>query len=192
MSEPEHDPMKALRDANPHPTEPLPPDVSARLWARIQEDTMDTHASRRWLVALAAVPIAGVMIALALVLGSAPASGGPSTALGDGSAACIEVYTPATLGNRDFAFDGTVTGIDSGTDELGVRVTFDVNRLYIGELGSSVTLTATGVGPDSEGGPGLNVGDRLLISGDEDFMWTCGFSRTWSADMAAEWESATR
>lgn len=153
---------------------------------------MDTRTSRNWIVALAAVPIAGALLALTLVLNSSPANPGPSTALGDGAAACIEVYTPANLGNRDFAFDGTVTGIDQGADDLAVRVTFEINRVYLGDLGSSVTLTASGVGPDSEGGPGLAVGDRLLISGDEDFMWTCGFSRTWSADMADEWDSASR
>lgn len=141
---------------------------------------------------LIGAPAIAVTIAVALVLGSAPASGGPSVALGDGSAMCLEVYTPENLLHREFAFDGTVTEIQPASEDFGVLVTFKVNAAYRGEIGDGITLKATGVGPDSEGGPGIAVGDRLLISGDEDYVWTCGFSRTWSAEMAAEWESATR
>ena len=88
--------------------------------------------------------------------------------------------------------DGTVTAIQSSSADFGVEVSFDVNEAFIGDVGSTITLTAPGVGGDSEGGPAIAVGDRLLISGDETYAWTCGFSRTWSAEMAAEWEAATR
>jgi len=149
-------------------------------------------ALRRWAPALIGLPAAGLVIALAAVLSSSPASGGPSVALGNGSAACIEVYTPENLLHREFAFDGTVTAIQSSSADFGVEVSFDVNEAFIGDVGSTITLTAPGVGGDSEGGPAIAVGDRLLISGDETYAWTCGFSRTWSAEMAAEWEAATR
>lgn len=198
MRNPE-DPIQALRDANPHPTQELPPDVSARLWARIQEDTMLTPTpkdrpsiARRWMPAVIGAPVLAITIALALVLSGGSSDGDPSVAIGNGTATCIEVYTPENLLHRAFAFDGTVTSIEQRGEEFGVLVTFDVNTAYRGDVRDGITLQAVGVGGDSEGGPTIAIGDRLLVSGDEDYMWTCGFSRTWSPEMAAEWEAATR
>jgi hypothetical protein len=200
MKHPSDDPIQILRDANPHPTQPVPSQVSERLWARIDgEIDARPTPSRRWGLALGGITTVAAAVALVLVIGRPAAdAGGPSVALGDSSAMCMEVYSPETLPNRQLAFDGTVTEIadDPGLD-FGVLVTFDVNQVYIGDLGDTVTLQASGLGGvggdtvDSEGGPGMSVGDRLLISGDEGFAWTCGFSRTWSQEMADEWEAAT-
>jgi hypothetical protein len=194
------DPIQILRNANPHPTEPLPPHVRARLWARIEEQTMEARPNplRRWGFALGGLTAGAAVLALAMVL-TGPTAGGPSVALGDGNASCLEVYSPQTLPHRQVAFDGTVTAIaDDPTVDFGVNVTFGVNQAFIGELGDTITLQASGIGTedgvssDGEGGPAIHVGDRLLISGDDGFAWTCGFSRTWSQEMADEWEAATR
>jgi hypothetical protein len=188
------DPIETLRAANPHPTEPLPPAVTARLWARIEERTRPAPR-RRWSFAVAGLATATAVLALVVVMGR-PAGSDPSLPLGDGAATCLEVYSPETLVHRQFAFDGTVTAITDAPDlDFGSEVTFDVSQAFIGDIGESTTVVASGMGTeggDSEGGPAINVGDRLLISGDDGAAWTCGFSRTYSAEMAAEWEAATR
>jgi hypothetical protein len=194
---PGDDPIEILREANPHPTQAPPAYVRERLWARIEARLAEPRRSlvSRWGVAAGGLATVAAALALVAVMGQ-PAATGPSVALGDAAAMCIEVYTPENLLHRQFAFDGTVTGItDAGNVDVGVSVTFDVNSSYIGDLGDTLTLTASGMGSeggDSEGGPPINVGDRLLISGDDGVAWTCGFSRTYSDEMAAEWESATR
>lgn len=202
MKQPNRDPFERLGDANPHPTRPLPPDVSARIWSRIQEDTMDaptttgrrSSALPRWALALAGVTTAVAVLAVAITL-SRPAAGGPSVALGDGMGICVEIYSPETLRNRDYAFAGVLTAIEPIDDGLQSRISFSVERVFSGSIGETVTLTGSGMTEGvvaSEGGPVAHVGDRLLISGDGGFAWPCGFSRTWSAEMADEWADATR
>jgi hypothetical protein len=194
---PGDDPIEILREANPHPTQAPPAYVRERLWARIEARLTEPRRSlvSRWGLAAGGLATVAAALALVAVMGQ-PAATGPSVALGDAAAMCIEVYTPENLLHRQFAFDGTVTAItDAENVDFGVSVTFDVNRTYIGDLGDTLTLTASGMsteGGDSEGRPPINVGDRLLISGDDGVAWTCGFSRTYSDEMAAEWESATR
>ena len=195
---PDSDPIDTLRDANPYPTQVPPAHVRERMWARIQSRIAEPRPSllSRWGLAAGGLATVAAAIALVAVMGRPAASNGPSVALGDAAAMCIEVYTPENLLHRQVAFDGTVTAItDAENVDFGSAVTFDVNRAYIGDLGETVTLTTSGMGTeggDSEGGPPINVGDRLLISGDDGFAWTCGFSRTYSDEMAAEWEAATR
>jgi hypothetical protein len=58
-----------------------------------------------------------------------------------------------------------------------------------------VTLTA-GIGMLEEsgvaldGGPLLVIGERYLISGDQPFAWTCGYSVVYDPATAAEWAAA--
>ena len=131
------EPMDELSRANPIDTDRLPSDSTARIWARVQEATMtegSTSTSSRpkrppwavWGVGLAGVAVAGAVV-LAIVL-SGPA-GQPdrgdtaeTTEPNTGAASCVEMYSPETLSNRSWAFDGTVASID------GDRVTFTVNE----------------------------------------------------------------
>jgi hypothetical protein len=195
---PNDDPIEILREANPHPTQAPPGYVRERIWARVEARLAEPRQSLvgRWGLAAGGLATVAAALALVAVMGRPAATSGPSVALGDAAAMCIEVYTPENLLHRQVAFDGTVTAItDAENVDFGSAVTFDVNRAYIGDLGDTVTLTASGMGADigdSEGGPPINVGDRLLVSGDEGNAWTCGFTRTYSDDMAAEWEAATR
>jgi hypothetical protein len=41
-----------------------------------------------------------------------------------------------------------------------------------------------------EGGPQLVVGSRYLISGDETFAWSCGYSVVYDEATAATWAAA--
>lgn len=190
------DPLEQLRRADPVHSSPAPSDSKARIWARIEEVTMeDTKRSGRrtaaWGGALAAAAVAGVA-AVALLLNPgdaadpAPTDGG-GTAIGS----CVETYSLETLGNREFAFDGTVTALD------GEDATFDVNESFAGEsaAGESVTLNAgtmTGTTISSAGGETLVVGQRYLVAGDDNFAWACGFTQPYDAAVAAEWAEAAR
>ena len=133
---------------------------------------------------------AAALAAFALVFllrpGVAPGAG-PGNSGGPVSASCVEQYTTATLANRDFAFDGTVTEIS------GEKVTFTVGTAFAGTDGESVTLDApgmTGTAITSAGGPNLPVGERYLVAGDDTFVWACGFTQGYDAGVAAEWEAA--
>ena len=95
-------------------------------------------------------------------------------------------FSMEELRARDFAFDGTVTAIN------GTQATFAVNDGLWGVAdGTSITLAADlMVGEPEvvalEGGPVLVVGERYLITGDETFAWSCGWSRVYDEATAAE------
>ena len=198
----EMDPIEELRRADPVDADRLPLAALARIRERTQgavmDDTEGTAPARRglrWPQTLVA-GIGGVAVAALAVLalngsGSGapgvvpapdPSNGGPI------SASCVETYSLDTLSNRDLAFDGTVTGIS------GDSVTFAVNEAYRGAGSASITLTATGMtgtSISSAGGPSLVEGERYLIAGDGQFVWGCGFSQPYQADIAAHWADAS-
>lgn len=184
------DPLDELRRANPDTERRLPSESKARVWARIQEATMDTHQKtgnrRAMVLGLAGAAVVGV-VAVALVLnnGGSPApTDDPATGIGS----CVETYSPEALANRDFAFDGTVTAIN------GDEVTFAVTERFVGSGGNEITLTATGMtgtSITSAGGPNLAEGERYLVAGDDTFVWACGFTQPYAASVAADWANAT-
>lgn len=110
-----------------------------------------------------------------------------------GNPECVEVYGPETLARRDFAFDGTLTSVEPSPEQhLNVgtgRLTFSVKHWYRGSEAPTIVLRTSGLGmfatPD---GFQAHTGDRLLVSGEEDIAWICGFSQPWSPERAAEWE----
>jgi hypothetical protein len=75
----------------------------------------------------------------------------------------------------------------------GNQATFTVNDGFWGvEDGASVTLQADLMIGDPnvvalEGGPQLVVGERYLISGDDTFAWSCGYSVAYDEATAAQW-----
>lgn len=160
-----------------------------------------------------------VMVWVALVLSACADAQGSDAAPG-GSArsgevpfsaagSCVEAYDLKTLSGRDFAFDGTVVDIGSsagGEADLGYsRVTFDVHEWFAG--GSLGRVTVAMPAPDrvssdevqGQDGTTYGVGTRLLVSGEPQWggeplehpiAWTCGFTRYYDADTAAEWVRA--
>ncbi|MGH7856192.1 MAG: hypothetical protein ACREQY_02605 [Candidatus Binatia bacterium] len=121
------------------------------------------------------------------------ATGGESVTSDGASSAgsCIESYSLETLDNRDFAFDGTVKAVEPGED--ADEVTFAVHEWFKGDGADEAVLTAYGFGAiTSAGGGKRSVGDRLLVAGDETFLWECGFTQRYDADVAAQWEEALR
>jgi hypothetical protein len=187
------DPLDELRSADPVHHSPAPSESKARVWARIQEVTMDdnTRNARRrtvWGGGLAAAAVAGVAI-FALLLNNGDGAPTPTDGPGPGIGSCVETYSQETLANRDFAFDGTVIAID------GDQVTFDVGQSFVGDVTGSITLTAsgmTGTSVTSAGGPNLAAGERYLVAGDETFVWACGFTQAYDEAVAADWAEAAR
>ena len=165
--------------------------------------------------------LAGPALIVAVVLGAAcgsepeprpqgepPPGAETSSTSTDTAASCVEVYSPEALVNRSFAFDGTVTSIETRTDpKLPAGegetpwVTFDVNAWFLGGSADTVGIWMDGLNVESSAGSvTAEVGSRLLVSGeprwggeplDDPLAWTCGFTQEWSQDKAAEWEAAT-
>lgn len=103
----------------------------------------------------------------------------------------MERYTPDNLKKRDYAFDGTVRTIEPGAADGADRVTFDVNRWYKGGSGETAVRTAHGFGSvTSAGGAPHSTDERLLVAGDEDIVWECGFTQPYDAQVASDWEQA--
>jgi hypothetical protein len=188
------DPIDELRRANPLRDDQLPTSSRDRVWSRIQEARMVDKGQVRtaqWTIAASGVALVAVLVAALTIGGAAPTQppAGNDGGGGGGLGICI-MFSMEELQARDFAFDGTVTGIS------GDQATFAVNDGFWGvDDGASVTLTA-GIGMLEEsgvaldGGPLLVVGNRYLISGDDVFAWTCGFSLVYDAGTAAEWAAA--
>jgi hypothetical protein len=127
-------------------------------------------------------------------------------------ASCVEEYSPRTLRNRAFAFDGTVLSIESRRDpQLEVEeekdprvpwVTFSVHRWYRGGSGDEVGVWVEFLNVESSAGTiRAEPGTRLLVAGeprwggaplDDAIAWPCGFTQPYSAEAAAEWEAAFR
>ena len=88
------DPLDELRRADPVHDSPAPSESKARVWARIQEVTMDdnTRTTRRrtaWGAGLAAAAVAGVAV-FALLLNNGGGTPTPSDQPGPGIGSCVE------------------------------------------------------------------------------------------------------
>ena len=112
-------------------------------------------------------------------------------AVSSAAGSCAEQYSRESLEKRDYAFDGIVTRIDKGSETDADRVTFDVEEWFKGGSGTAATRRASAfTATTSAGGSPHSVGQRLLVAGDEDFVWECGFTQTYSSAVAEEWRNA--
>ncbi len=131
------------------------------------------------------------------VLAGGTSAVGESQAVGsDGMASCAFMYGPETLAQRDHAFDGVIVAIEGGTGPGGISypsITFEVTEWFKGAGTETIQLLgsalAYGYNPEAEA-PSLEVGGRYLVSGDAEFAWGCGFSRTYSEEEAEAWRTA--
>lgn len=126
------------------------------------------------------------------------------------TASCVEAYSATTIGNRDFAFDGTVVAVAAGASSAPgqggldtAAVTFRVNEWFKGGTDDTVSVDmaapTNSVGQDQV--PSYEQGTRLLVSGeprwggeplDDPIAWTCGgFTRYYEEAVAEEWRGAT-
>ena len=190
MNRRSQDPLDELSHADPVRWARPPSGSKARVWASIQEATMDTPSerTRRTPGALGVGAVALAAVATLAVLFNGGGTTTPTQEPGPNIGSCVETYSAETLANRDFAFDGTVTAIDDD------GVTFAVTEAFRGDLGDSITLEAagmTGTSITSSGGPSLAEGQRYLVAGDDRFVWSCGFTQPYDEAVAAEWAEVT-
>jgi hypothetical protein len=142
--------------------------------------------------------------------GGAAEEGGTSSSSSstNTAASCVEVYSPETLANRSFAFDGSVLSIETRTDPklpAGQRetpwVSFEVHRWYLGGSGGEVGIWMDALNVETSAGSiEAETGTRLLVAGEprwggdpleDPVAWTCGFTQPWTEEAAAEWGAAT-
>jgi hypothetical protein len=151
--------------------------------------------SRLLLAAVAAgvLLVAGAVSAVVLTGGQSGEAPGPVNGPGPALGSCVEQFSVETLASRDFAFDGTVSGVvtpgDAQAEEgaAPTMVTFQVRHWYKGGGGDSVTLKTyeqPGAVTSIGGSLDLSVGTRLLAAGDDDFLWSCGFSMPYTESNA--------
>ncbi|MDP1793705.1 MAG: hypothetical protein Q8K63_06160 [Acidimicrobiales bacterium] len=203
MSDPDNE-VERLRASDPVTPSSLPSADSAAARELFERITMtDTTAStplRRYaiLAVAASVMVALGAVALARQDSDAPrqvssatsttlAAGGPLSPGGGMTGSCVEMYSLANLAHREVAFDGVVEAVEGDT------ITFRVNRWYRGGSGTTTTRqgAATLGGMTSAGaGTPLTPGSRLLVAGDGEFAWSCGFTQAYDAEVAAQWATA--
>jgi hypothetical protein len=105
-------------------------------------------------------------------------AGGPS--LGS----CL-AYSPEELALREFAFRGEVSEVE------GAMVTFEVAEWFAGERGSEVTFEIDSTLQSSIYSDfTFEEGGDYLVSGEDEFVWGCGYSRPYDAELEAEWRAA--
>jgi len=141
--------------------------------------------------------------------GSEPAPDNEGGPLPEGGAvSCVESYSPETLQNRAFAFDGIVVRLGPSVSDRGddgdldlAGITFEVREWFVGGDADEVTvdLQSVGEGTAEEDLP-FQVGTRLLVSGeprwggaplDSPIAWGCGFSRYYDEQTATAWREST-
>lgn len=113
---------------------------------------------------------------------------------------CIEQGSMKNLPKAQWAFDGTVTDLVPPKDEHGeenpedifAKITFRVNHWYKGNLGETVTLLAdyAPIGVSSVEEVETPIGARILGSGVDNHLWSCGFSKVYTPKNAQLFEEA--
>ena len=204
----EGDPIEQLRRADPLDRLEVPNDTSGvQARALFQEvtsmDVMEQEPIRRqraWArpVAFAASAVAVVAMAVGAyaVFGQneTPEEIVVGAPLGDGAAMCIQ-YEDAILLGLDVAFDGTLVSVETipGNGEIDLPqnlATFEVHKWFKGGEGDTITLDA-GILVDDGSialvGTQLEVGQRYLISGEDGFVWACGYSYSYDTEVANHW-----
>lgn len=204
----EGDPIEQLRRADPLNRLEVPSDTNgAQARALFQEvtsmDVMEQEPIKRqraWArpVALAASAVAVVAMAVGgyAVFGQndAPAEVVVGAPLGDAAQMCIQ-YEDAILLGLDVAFDGTLVSVETipGSGDIDFPqnlATFEVHNWFKGGEGDTITLDA-GILVDDGSialvGASLEVGERYLISGEDGFVWACGYSYSYDTEVAQHW-----
>lgn len=106
-------------------------------------------------------------------------------------------YSPEAVTNTDFAFDGTITRIETGSGDVDYDhriVTFTVAEWFHG--GDGDTIVVTMFRPKVETPPSYDVGSHLLVSGGRGdgiyLAWGCGGTRYYDSVTADAWRRLTR
>jgi hypothetical protein len=182
---------------------PPSPEVLARAQTLLREAAAAPRRRRYLVPAVVAAAATAAIVVGGLVFGPGSEVAGPRYLADGGSTSCMTAYSVEHLRQRSFAFDGTVRAIErpgAGYNRLQreyyALVTFQVNEWFkpAGSGGTTTVLVAASGGSWGRGdyayGFPYEVGTRLLITGDQDIAFTCGFSRFYDRASAREWRKA--
>jgi hypothetical protein len=153
-----------------------------------------------------ALTAAAAAVAIVAVIGAVVVSGDNSDTeapradaswlVAQGSGSCVERYSVETLADRGYAFEGVITDVAGPSDPTSpdpggqtTTVSFDVVRWFWGGSGPSATRRTYSVA-SSAGELDASIGARLLVAGDEDFIWACGFSQQATETARSDYEAA--
>lgn len=148
---------------------------------------------RRFLAAgISAIVVLGAAFTLMFSFSGAPDISWISSVQGS----CVEHYSIESLARRSWAFEGVIVDVrppknpeSSDPIDLTTTIMFDVKHWYWGgsdkEVAFKVYSTRSSAGEidDSEGA-------GLLVSGEEDFLWLCGFTQGTSPEARADFAEA--
>jgi hypothetical protein len=157
-----------------------------------------TRPRRIAVAVLAAAAAAAIALTLVVVSRDGAPLGGDASWLMDPAQAqrCVEQYSPATLEHRSYAFEGVISDVQGPADpdspdpaDLTTTITFDVVRWFWGGSGSEASRRTYALA-SSAGELDGSVGARLLVSGDEDYIWACGFTQPATEQGRSEFEAA--
>ncbi len=110
----------------------------------------------------------------------------------EGLGSCAERFGEDTLAGRQWAFEGTVSAIrEPEAMDAPYEVDFAVARWFHGGDATTITVRTYDVsGTSFAGDLALAEGYHLLASGDDEFLWGCGFSMMYSQEGAELFERA--
>lgn len=153
--------------------------------------------ARGAVVGLLAASLAAAALAVVVVDGELPRRAPDASWLVATVGSCVEQYSTRTLPNREWAFEGTITAVETQADPAGddpaqtTTVRFEVARWFWGGTADEASLR-TYATPSSAGDVERSVGARLLVSGDADFLWACGFTQPFGSRGLQEFQAAER
>jgi hypothetical protein len=125
----------------------------------------------------------------------APA-GDASWLVAPGIGSCVEQYSVETLARRGYAFEGVITGVSDPADPSSLdpadqttTVSFEVLRCFWGGAGPSAERRTYSLA-SSAGELEAAIGARLLVAGDDKFIWSCGFTKAATETARSDYEAA--
>jgi hypothetical protein len=150
--------------------------------------------ARPFLVAASAAAAVLAVVVVLSVRDAGPAA--DASWLTGGGQMCVEQYSQETLARRTYAFDGVITDVQGPTDptspdpgDMTTMIRFDVVRWYWGGSGPQASRMTYSTASSSEA-LDASIGAELLVAGDEDFVWSCGFTQPTTPRGRAEFEAA--
>lgn len=177
---------------------PTPWDERAR---PLSQPVAPTTSSRRGFALTAAAVGVAIVAAIGVFIGSADGDieaprADASWLVAQGIGSCVERYSVETLTDRGYAFEGVITDVAGPTDpdspdpaDQTTTVTFEVVRWFWGGSGPA-SVRRTYSLASSAGRMEASIGARLLVAGDEDFIWSCGFTQPATGTARSDYEAA--
>ncbi|HEX6579589.1 MAG TPA: hypothetical protein VF195_01780 [Actinomycetota bacterium] len=153
-------------------------------------------APRALVLGAAAVAVAFVAIVAGPAVEQRPAPRGDASWLVGAQQSCVEQYSVEALANREYAFEGVIGDVAGPADpespdpaHLTTTVTFEVERWFWGGSDAEIALQ-TYAATSSVGELEDSVGARLLVSGDDIYIWACGFTQPASEQARSDYGAA--